>query len=1096
MRKSVLLLAIAIIFFLPSFAQNVSGKIIRTAVNGTANGILDPIATPPSGYTSKTTAGFLGDDVGNAKLGFKAIPAFSQEPFGDLRRGASHLYSDFVPDANGSGVYIYFDGTNLLFRMRLGTIVPGAKGYSILIDTDLKFGNSGPNADPNYLPNTTGVNGNPGFEREIVLATGGTNDGILVYNIDNNDNPSALTPIATYTGWTNYSQISIAGTNDNGDPDFFLDFYVPLSSLGGGITSSTPLRFNATTVMSGQAAIGGPKSDIYGVNDGSYKSTNAEWEAYINQQPPITPTSLSGSGTAPTSTTACTAAPIVTSVTTTGGANGKGQVIGTWTKLSTSTLTSATVTVYLNGSITPLTGSATATSGTGNWTFDIPSAVTLASGNAITAKAQSSGESMCLQSNTFTIAACSNWTASGLVAPISTNSAQDYSCFMNPTSNTTTKGIGATNRTSAAWTVYVNEAVTNTNKNSGNVADQGTTGFANGSVGSSTFTPATTGDWFFSKGCQTGSPITDGSYLFWYQDANGCKSDVTPVCKGLTALAVVPTVSPSNVSASTSSVTVTGLAGTVIDLYSNGEVVATGTIAGTFDNATTGTITFNNLTFTVNGVVSATSKRIVSGNTTSSRCIAKSTAQIVGLCVTTAPVINADNNGQITAGNVITGYSSEAAGTTIKVYTLGNSLVASTSVAADGSWTSSPYTAVAGTIYYATAQNTSCSVSAGSVTATAANATQNVCGSITTSVNENTTSVSGNLSATPASATTINIYQDGVFVATGSTSVSTWTINGITAGTFNPNSIISIGIRQGTNQEVMCSNTKTVVCGTLPTAPTIVSPSNPTISPNSTVTYTLTGITSGNFYGIVDANSGKSMANGVWTTSNSDISITTSPFTGAAGTVYNIQIKVSSVSSTAVCTNYATGNVTIASTLPASFLSLAANKLATGAQVNWSVTNEENVAYYAVERSTDCVNFAAAGQVAYNNSSASVKQYSFVDPTSFTGRICYRIKQVDIDGRAHYSNIVSVKANNSFSVQIAPNPAKEAAVIYITSSKSENALLQVVDMNGKVMIARSITIRQGSNDIPLADLGSFARSNYIIKITTTDNTYYQKLILQ
>ncbi len=35
----------------------------------------------------------------------------------------------------------------LLFRMRLGTVVPGAKGYSVLFDTGGKFGATVPNAD-------------------------------------------------------------------------------------------------------------------------------------------------------------------------------------------------------------------------------------------------------------------------------------------------------------------------------------------------------------------------------------------------------------------------------------------------------------------------------------------------------------------------------------------------------------------------------------------------------------------------------------------------------------------------------------------------------------------------------------------------------------------------------------------------------------------------------------------------------------------------------------------------------------------------------------------------------------------------------------
>lgn len=176
---------------------------------------------------------------------------------------------------------------------------------------------------------------------------------------------------------------------------------------------------------------------------------------------------------------------------------------------------------------------------------------------------------MCLSSNTFTIAACSNWATSGLVAPISNTSTSDntYGCFTSATFNSTNKGIGATNRTSAAWTVYVNEAVTNTTKNS--TTDQGTTAFSNN--GAATFTSSVTGNWLYSNGCQTGSPLTDGTYLFWYQDANGCKSDVTPLCKGTTgSLAVAPTVSPAKVSANTNTVTVTGIAGTVTDLYYNG----------------------------------------------------------------------------------------------------------------------------------------------------------------------------------------------------------------------------------------------------------------------------------------------------------------------------------------------------------------------------------------------------------------------------------------------------------------------------------------------------------------------------------------------
>src|SRR5258708_18865015 len=252
-------IVLAVLFFLvpnKNFSQT-PGIIVRPAgSNGPA--VLDPNA---DGYTSATTAGFGTDDISNSEIKYKTVPPVVAEPTGDLLRGPSGSFSDIVKTVDGSGFYLYNDGTNLLCRVRIGGIVSGSKGYSILLDTDLKFGNSGAYADPNYLPATTGSNGNPGFELEVVLQT---NFRIAVYNVDGTNTPVLITsyPISTN------SQISVAATNDGGDPDYFYDFYVPFSALG--ISSSPPIRAIATTVMSPLSAIGGPKSDIYGLSGNNY----------------------------------------------------------------------------------------------------------------------------------------------------------------------------------------------------------------------------------------------------------------------------------------------------------------------------------------------------------------------------------------------------------------------------------------------------------------------------------------------------------------------------------------------------------------------------------------------------------------------------------------------------------------------------------------------------------------------------------------------------------------------------------------------------------------------------------------------------------
>ena len=108
-----------------------------------------------------------------------------------------------------------------MFRFRLGGTANNSKGYSILIDTDQKFGATGPEADPNYVP------GNPGFEIEVVLRT---NFGVGLYDVDGTVNPVAMDDETVARPYTNFAQKSIALSEICGDDDYFYDFYIPFST--------------------------------------------------------------------------------------------------------------------------------------------------------------------------------------------------------------------------------------------------------------------------------------------------------------------------------------------------------------------------------------------------------------------------------------------------------------------------------------------------------------------------------------------------------------------------------------------------------------------------------------------------------------------------------------------------------------------------------------------------------------------------------------------------------------------------------------------------------------------------------------------------
>ncbi len=210
-----------LLFFIGLFAitnfvnAQTKGLIVEPATGG-GTAVFDPNG---DGYVSGSTAGFLANDSSESEIPFVPFIFPGLEPTTDINNGPDCGFTDFVDTGGFDPAYSYVDGSgNWLFRLRLGDIRPNAKSYSILVDTDGKFGNSGPDADADYTLE------NPGFEVEIVL---GTKFGVFIYNVDGTPN---CTPVVEYLGADHY-QKALAISEVCGDPDYFLDFYVQSSDL-------------------------------------------------------------------------------------------------------------------------------------------------------------------------------------------------------------------------------------------------------------------------------------------------------------------------------------------------------------------------------------------------------------------------------------------------------------------------------------------------------------------------------------------------------------------------------------------------------------------------------------------------------------------------------------------------------------------------------------------------------------------------------------------------------------------------------------------------------------------------------------------------
>ena len=1054
---STLLIAAFLLFSGLNSVAQIPGFINRPATSAAGRTVLDPNS---DSYTSASTSGFGNNDVINSELSYKGIKAYSIEPYSDLRRGPNHSFSDFVPDSSGNGVYHYFSvAQNMQFRMRMGSIMPGSKGYSILMDTDGKFGASGANADPNYLPATTGTNGNPGFEIEIVLET---NFRIAIYNVNGTSSPVL---IKQYTNWQEMSQVSIASTNDNGDPDFLIDFYIPFSDLQAApfnLTTATPIRMCATTVMSPQAAIGGPRSDIYGTSGNNY-------EDFIDGQPacPIF------NNSANCITAMCSAAPLVNSPLNVGTVN----ISGTWIKSALPGAAAiAVITVYKNGLAIGTVSNVTSGS---TWMLN---SITLVNGDIITAKSVASGETMCLTSNAVRASLCN---ASNIPAtPVLT-------CASG------SKGMEGTNL-STGLTVHVENLTRNVLDNSATNA----TGLFGANTGTS---PNIT--WMFSGGCGTGAPLSSGSYKIYYKNAAGCNSLPAYFCaagNGGSALAgvlVAPVFSaPANAIFTTATQSISGTtdANATVTLYVNGIILQTTVAAG-------GTFTFSNLTL-LTGQKLYVLTELNTGTITTSKCAAQTPLYTV-TCFTQAPLINADNNNQLTAGAPITGTSTNAAGTVIRVYTAADALVATTAVQANGSWstgnagtTPAVYNALAATTYYSNAQNGTCGISTNSASYAAVAATSSArCGSITGPVTASATNISGTVTGSLA-ATTINLYLDDELIGSATTSGTGWgpiTVNSTPTNTLYANGVLRIGVQESGKQEVSCpASTTNIACTPTPVIP-LYSPTNSSIYVNETVTYSVTNAQSGSFYALADNTSGQSFGIGKWATANGALSITTSPF-ATAGT-YQVFFKSSSLSGVTICSSVsAVGTVTVNNViLPVTLIQFKGRKKEETVLLDWVTSTEINVNRFEIERSKDGTAFNKIGTVAGTGNSSINQSYAFNDNSPRATVNYYRLKMIDNDGKFTYSSILVFLGNQTGNVviqTIKPNPFKDAINIEMLLQQKQPLKIQIIDMAGRVVGTKDFIGLAGNNNIGYTGLSNLTEGIYFVKIITTDAVLQQRVL--
>lgn len=605
------------------------GQIYQSA-EGKGRLILDPNG---DGYVSANETGFSTNDVTESEISFFALPVLEPEPLNDVRTGANGGHTDLASlgSTHASGGYMYYDGTNVIFRVRLAGQSKASKGYSFLFNTD--FSAFGPKGE-----NFTATN--PGFQFEVVLETG---KGVSIYTLDGDK--ATLAKKLTEDG---HSQKSLSYTISDGSGGYFYDFYVPLAEIEKvvpGFSFSTGFRVAMATITRAQSGITGTLSDINGINDTYYRDVS---QALINiidatSSSTLSDISLTGGGFG----SSFTNKPGITTPLVAGDI----RISGTSVEAD-----GTLVTVYVSGNSGSRSYSTTV--GNNEWTVAVTS---LSEGEQVTAEADAVDKELSEQAGPFTVYAegeqCTD-------TPLNVSrSGNDLGGTIPGLPAGTTSASLVIRLYDPDGKLYLSTDI------SDGAPESGTFNFISGE--------------HFSVGGR-GNPFSGGAvpadFLVTAQLAGQCESDFSERLDGDMVQTDAPVITTDLVEVTSSAQMIEGraVAGATVWLYREGVSLGTATADGFGDWA----ITIAGNTFVEGDIIYARAQAM--GEMISQKSNTKKVGEDAGVLEQSLPPVITGSYTSV-ANATITGYTSEGAGTEIRILVNG-STIAQTQSDAFGNW--------------------------------------------------------------------------------------------------------------------------------------------------------------------------------------------------------------------------------------------------------------------------------------------------------------------------------------------------------------------------------------------------------------------------
>ena len=158
--------------------------------------------------------------------------------------------------------------------------------------------------------------------------------------------------------------------------------------------------------------------------------------------------------------------------------------------------------------------------------------------------------------------------------------------------------------------------------------------------------------------------------------------------------------------------------------------------------------------------------------------------------------------------------------------------------------------------------------------------------------------------------------------------------------------------------------------------------------------------------------------------------------------------------------------------VPVRLLNFTAKANGTGTDITWEVADEINVSSYAIEHSTNAIDFKQIGTVEAKGNT----NYLYFHSNPIIGKNYYRLKILNTDGSYSYSSIRLVNFGRGIVVNVYPNPVKHQLNITVSNNDSKEARATLYTSYGQLLT--NITFTANTQ----IDMSKYAAGMYMLQV--------------